>query len=112
MMSMRRGRPATVGALVSAFFLLALMCPCPFWTAQSAASEHDCCPPAAGVRAAVTDCCAYPALPSAMTFAPATSSAFSAPAPLAGLDSPAILTVSVRSSPPLASGGTSSVLRI
>ncbi len=60
MTTMRRNRLAIASALLSALFVLAVVCPCP-WPAASAdstTSEHDCCVPGAGIRALAADCCA------------------------------------------------------
>ena len=91
MKPMRRNRPTTVSALVTAVFALALFCPCPSGTAQSPASEHDCCAPAVGVRAAEAGCCVDGATPAsqAATLA-APTPALGAPVPVAVVPTPTL----------------------
>jgi hypothetical protein len=58
MKPVQRNQRTTVSALVAAVLVLAFLYPCSPGTAQPAASAHDCCAPAAGIRAAETECCA------------------------------------------------------
>src|SRR5205085_9796418 len=88
MSSMRRNPLALLSALLSALLVLAVTCPCPLPAASAPTpSAHDCCAPAAGLRAASADCCATSGLPAphAVTVK-ASAPVVAAPASVALLD--------------------------
>jgi hypothetical protein len=110
---MRSVRLATVGTLL-VVFVLALVCPCPPAAAEPVASSHDCCAPAAGIRAAEAGCCvdgAIPASQAATLAAPAP--ALTGPVAVADASSPTVPPAFVAAShPTLAAVSPPLVLRV
>jgi hypothetical protein len=94
----REQRKSLTAIFCAALVLAAFVCPCLPGNATKTAAEHDCCAPAAAIRAAETGCCADRGGQTAVTASPVPP--FSAPLPVeafAGL--PLQSTVPLPSSP-------------